>query len=146
MGHPQPDPALAPARAPLPVRRRKRPRHESRLIAALAAAMRKLSQRGRNTFQGSSPPGSPAGRAESGWEELTPRERQILGLMCRGLSDSEIAHGLCLSPTTVRNHVASLYSKLDVHRRSAAIVRAHAWGMPDENRLEPQAAGKRKAA
>jgi PAS domain S-box-containing protein len=54
--------------------------------------------------------------------DLTPRERDVLGLMCRGNGDEEIASELKLSRNTVRNHVAIIYSKIGVHRRSAAIV------------------------
>lgn len=61
--------------------------------------------------------------------DLTPREREILGLMCHGMSDPDIADQLYLSPHTVRNHVASLYSKLQVHRRSAVIVWARERGI-----------------
>ncbi|MGH8145578.1 MAG: PAS domain S-box protein [Rhodanobacteraceae bacterium] len=55
---------------------------------------------------------------------LTPRELEILGLICRGQGDAEIASTLKLSRNTVRNHVANLYSKIGVKRRSAAVV----WG------------------
>ena len=55
---------------------------------------------------------------------MTVRERQILDLICQGLSDDVIAKRLNLSKNTVRNHSAALYRKLDVHKRSEAIV----WG------------------
>ncbi|KQP07922.1 LuxR family transcriptional regulator [Methylobacterium sp. Leaf99] len=55
---------------------------------------------------------------------VSVRERQILDLICRGLGDDAIAKRLNLSKNTVRNHSASLYRKLDVHKRSEAIV----WG------------------
>ncbi|MCJ2045627.1 helix-turn-helix transcriptional regulator [Methylobacterium sp. J-078] len=55
---------------------------------------------------------------------MTVRERQILDLICAGLSDDTIAGRLNLSKNTVRNHAAALYRKLDVHKRSEAIV----WG------------------
>lgn len=55
---------------------------------------------------------------------LTPREAQVLELICKGHSDSEIAATLKLSRNTVRNHVANLYGKIGVKRRSAAVV----WG------------------
>ncbi|GJE62667.1 helix-turn-helix transcriptional regulator [Methylobacterium trifolii] len=55
---------------------------------------------------------------------VSVRERQILDLICQGLGDDAIAKRLNLSRNTVRNHSASLYRKLDVHKRSEAIV----WG------------------
>jgi len=61
--------------------------------------------------------------------DLTARERDTLGLMCEGLADKEIAARLSLAPNTVRNHVAALYSKLDVHSRSEAIVWARERGV-----------------
>lgn len=55
---------------------------------------------------------------------LTPREREILELICKGQGDAEIATALSLSRNTIRNHVANLYGKIGVKRRSAAVV----WG------------------
>jgi DNA-binding CsgD family transcriptional regulator len=55
-------------------------------------------------------------------ELLTDRERQVLGLICEGHSDAEMSRVLHLSPNTVRNHVASLFRKIGVNRRSAAII------------------------
>jgi PAS domain S-box-containing protein len=54
--------------------------------------------------------------------DLTARERDVLGLICEGLADKEIAARLKLALNTVRNHVSTVYSKLDVHSRSEAIV------------------------
>lgn len=53
---------------------------------------------------------------------LTERERDILALICEGRSDLDMSRILGLSQNTVRNHVASLYRKIGVHRRSAAII------------------------
>jgi DNA-binding NarL/FixJ family response regulator len=53
---------------------------------------------------------------------LTIREREVLGLICKGKSDVEMSRELKLSQNTVRNHVASLYRKIGVNRRSAAII------------------------
>lgn len=69
--------------------------------------------------------------------DLTAREREVLGLMCEGLADKEIAARLTLAPNTVRNHVATLYSKLDVHSRSEAIVWAHERGFSGTARRRP---------
>jgi DNA-binding NarL/FixJ family response regulator len=57
-------------------------------------------------------------------EDLSPREREVLGLICDDLDDMTIAHRLSLSRNTVRNHVARIYAKLGVNRRSGAVV----WG------------------
>ena len=61
--------------------------------------------------------------------DLTARERDVLGLICEGLADKEIASRFKLAPNTVRNHVATVYSKLGVHSRSAAIVWARERGL-----------------
>jgi len=56
--------------------------------------------------------------------DLTPREREILDLICDDLDDAGIAARLGLSRNTVRNHIASIYAKTGVNRRSGAVV----WG------------------
>lgn len=53
---------------------------------------------------------------------LTDREREILALICEGRSDLQMSQMLRLSQNTVRNHVASLYRKIGVNRRGAAII------------------------
>ncbi len=54
--------------------------------------------------------------------DLTAREKDVLALICEGLADKEIAARLKLAPNTVRNHVATMYSKLGLHSRTEAIV------------------------
>lgn len=61
--------------------------------------------------------------------DLTARERDVFDLLCHGLADKEIAGRLGLAPNTVRNHVATIYTKLDVHSRSEAIVWARERGI-----------------
>lgn len=61
--------------------------------------------------------------------QLSDREREILTLIADGLTNAGIAARLSLSPRTVRNHVYSLYRKLQVHSRPEAIVRARAAGL-----------------
>jgi PAS domain S-box-containing protein len=61
---------------------------------------------------------------------ISVRERQILDLICQGIGDDAIAKRLNLSRNTVRNHSASLYRKLDVHKRSEAIVWGRENGFP----------------
>jgi DNA-binding NarL/FixJ family response regulator len=62
-------------------------------------------------------------------DALSDREREVLGLICRGTSDTEMSRMLQLSPNTVRNHVASLYRKIGVNRRSAAVIWARERGI-----------------
>jgi PAS domain S-box-containing protein len=61
--------------------------------------------------------------------DLSDREREVLGLICQGRSDKEMSQILKLSPNTIRNHVSSLYRKIDVKRRGAAIIWARERGI-----------------
>jgi DNA-binding NarL/FixJ family response regulator len=56
-------------------------------------------------------------------EDLTPRERQVLALIGRGLSNKEIGKHLCLSVATVKHHVHHLLEKLGLTRRAEAMRR-----------------------
>ena len=69
--------------------------------------------------------------------ELTEREREILELVARGRSNSEITAQLVLSPKTVRNHVSNIFSKLQARDRAEAIVRAREAGMGGEDARRP---------
>ncbi len=61
--------------------------------------------------------------------ELTDRERELLGLLAQGLTNTAIAERLVLSPKTVRNHVSNIFSKLQVADRAQAIIRAREAGL-----------------
>lgn len=54
---------------------------------------------------------------------LSPREREIAGLLAQGKAVSELATSLALSPNTVRNHVKSIFGKLRVHSQVALLSR-----------------------
>ncbi len=60
---------------------------------------------------------------------LPTRSREVLDLMARGTPDEEIAAKLGISRNTLRNHVATIYSKLGLHKRSAVVVWARERGL-----------------
>lgn len=70
--------------------------------------------------------------------ELTPREREVLGLIAAGRSNAQIAAGLGLSEQTVRNYAARVYSKLGVHSRAEAVVWARERGLVGVERLRSE--------
>ena len=55
---------------------------------------------------------------------LTARECEVLELLANGQSNKEIARSLDVSPNTVKTHLARIYEKLDVQRRTQAIQKA----------------------
>jgi DNA-binding NarL/FixJ family response regulator len=61
--------------------------------------------------------------------ELTEREREVLDLVARGLTNAAIADRLVLSGKTVRNHVSNVMLKIGAPDRSAAIVMARDAGL-----------------
>ena len=61
--------------------------------------------------------------------ELTDREREVLELIAQGQNNQAIAAELVLSLKTVRNHVSSIFNKLQVTDRAGAIVKAREAGM-----------------
>jgi DNA-binding NarL/FixJ family response regulator len=61
--------------------------------------------------------------------QLTGREVDVLRLIARGLTNSEIAENLHLSEGTIRNHVSMIFSKLDVSDRTQAAILAIRHGL-----------------
>ena len=70
----------------------------------------------------------PTAESELRLDELTVREREVLELLAQGLGNNGIGEALSLSEKTVRNHVSSIFSKLEVNSRAQAIVRAREAG------------------
>lgn len=63
-----------------------------------------------------------SGRQRGPNPDLTGREREVLALVARGLTNQQIADELVLSRDTIRNHVASILSKLGVHSKLQAVA------------------------
>ncbi|GAA1615688.1 response regulator transcription factor [Kribbella sancticallisti] len=61
--------------------------------------------------------------------KLTPREREVLGLVGQGLSNHEIAEHLVLSPLTAKTHVSRLFLKLAARDRAQLVVTAYETGL-----------------
>lgn len=66
--------------------------------------------------------------SQSAFSALSARERQILGLIAEGLSNTDIADRLAISEKTVRNHTSNIFDKLGVWSRAQAIVFARDHG------------------
>ena len=127
------------------------PLEQGRVLAALIPTARLLTLEGRNhillddepawqeflvdlrRFLRGAGPGAPSG--VGAFSGLTPREHEVLGLIARGYDNRTIAVVLDRSPKTVRNHITSIFAKLDVGYRGQAIVMARDAGLGTGERL-----------
>jgi DNA-binding NarL/FixJ family response regulator len=65
---------------------------------------------------------------------LTTREREVLTLIARGRSNTEIAHDLRLSPGTVRTHIGRIFTKLELRDRVQAVILGYECGLISHGR------------
>ena len=107
-----------------------RKRSEAELFEAIEAVMQDTSWFSRTIIEKLAhlrhPERTEASRTELA--DLTPRERDVLGLLCQGMNGDGIAKALGLARNTVRNHLATLYAKIGAHGRSDAIIWARERG------------------
>ena len=104
---------------------------EVELLAAIEAVMRDTSWFGEKIVEklaGVIRRGAPE-KPGSKLQDLTPRGRELLGLIAQGFSDVEVAGKLGISTNTIRNHVSAIYKVVGVRRRSALIVWARERGL-----------------
>jgi DNA-binding CsgD family transcriptional regulator len=70
-----------------------------------------------------SPAGPVVTRTVIDRHELSPREREVLRMLCLGMSNRQIAEQLGVSPETVKTHVSGVLRKLRVESRGQAVAR-----------------------
>jgi len=80
---------------------------------------------------------APAGRQAARLELLSEREREVLRLMARGATNGEIATALYVAEATVKTHIGSIFGKLGVRDRPAAIVFAYDHGVVTPGATSP---------
>lgn len=95
---------------------------ETALSPALASSMLSEAKRLQATPH-------PAGTAAEAEVAITRREEEVLQLIAQGYSTGEVAEALYISLKTVKNHLASIYAKLDSRDRTQAVVRAVKMGI-----------------
>lgn len=115
-----------------------RKRSEGELVRAIEAVMADASWFSREVIERLATLRRPplTDRAVVQLDGFTAREREVLVLIGHGATDEEIGSTLRLARNTVRNHVAAIYRKLGVNRRSAVVVWARDRGLGDDSGTE----------
>jgi DNA-binding NarL/FixJ family response regulator len=70
-----------------------------------------------------------AGQIDGELDCLTDRERQVLALLTKGVTNKDIADTLMISTNTVKRHLKAIFEKLEVHTRAAAVAKALSAGL-----------------
>jgi DNA-binding NarL/FixJ family response regulator len=78
-----------------------------------------------------------SGPAPAELEELTEREREVVGLVALGLSNEEIAETLVISPATAKTHVSRAMMKVGARDRAQLVVLAYQSGLVSPGRVPP---------
>jgi DNA-binding NarL/FixJ family response regulator len=102
--------------------------HAIRVVAAGEALLAPSVTRRLIEAYAARPPLAPA-REHPGLAELTAREREVLMLVARGLTNAEIAQALSLSPLTAKTHVSRILMKLGARDRVQLVVMAYQSGI-----------------
>jgi DNA-binding NarL/FixJ family response regulator len=98
-------------------------------VHAVAAGQSRLDPAVTGVVLGQLRRGTGPARDPSALARLTERERDVLRLLARGLSNAEVAAELVVAPGTVKTHVASVLAKLGVRDRLQAVVVAYESGL-----------------
>jgi DNA-binding NarL/FixJ family response regulator len=85
-------------------------------------------------------PDPATGAASSPLSVLTQREREVMTLIARGLTNTEIATRLGLGQATVKTHVSRLFHKLHVHHRVQIVIAAYEYGLVQPGQHDPDSA------
>ena len=104
--------------------------HAVRVVAAGEALLApEVTRRLIGHFVAARPDPAAAGPRPDRLASLTDRETEVLGLVARGLSNTEIADDLVLAEQTVKTHVSRIFAKLGLRDRAQAVVVAYECGL-----------------
>jgi LuxR family maltose regulon positive regulatory protein len=104
-----------------------------RLTTGYGRVLLKSFQEDRKLLWGTDPTTDPAplppSLAGGMRDPLTDRELEVLQLLAEGHTNNEIAGRLIVAPSTIKQHLKNIYSKLDVHNRTQAVIRGRELGL-----------------
>lgn len=92
-------------------------------------SMRQVNPRRMIERMAMTPLEKPVKHSPNGYDQLSTREKQVLGLLARGMTTSQVASHLSISTQTVRTHFKNIYPKLGVNSRTEAVIYAMQHGL-----------------